>query len=289
MSFTIVTDSCCNLPEPLIEQYDLRIIPLMFHAEGKEYLGYSKGNPLDLQQFYAMMRRKVHVMTSSASPQHCQEIFQAALQQGDDLLYIGFSSGLSASYDTAASVLLQLAEAYPSQRVFAVDSLCAALGEGLLVTYAARMREKGADIEEVYSWLLDNRLHLCHWFTVDDLFFLHRGGRVSKAAAIVGSMVGIKPVLHVDNDGHLIMKSKVRGRKASLDALVQKMAELASEPGKQTVYIVHGDCEADAKYVADAVKARFGVKDILIQCLDPVIGSHSGPGTVALFFMGRER
>lgn len=289
MSFTIVTDSCCNLPAEIIDQFGLKVISLIFHAGGKEYRGYTEGESLDLRQFYDMMRRREPVTTSSAAPQECLDVFETELKQGNDVLYIGFSSGLSASYPTAASVLQQLAEKYPAQRALTVDSLCAALGQGLLVTYAARMREEGKNIDEVYQWLMDNRLHLCHWFTVDDLFFLHRGGRVSKTAAIVGSMVGIKPVLHVDNDGHLIMKSKVRGRKASLDALLQKMADLVVEPEKQTVYIVHGDCEPDAFYLRDEVQKRFGVRDFLIHCLDPVIGSHSGPGTAALFFLGKER
>lgn len=288
MSFTIVTDSCCNLPAEIIHQFDLKVISLVFHACGKEYKGYTESESLDLKQFYEMMRRREPVTTSSTAPQECLDIFEAELRRGNDILYIGFSSGLSASYQTAASVLQLLAEKYSAQRVLSVDSLCAALGQGLLVTYASRLREDGKSIDEVYQWVMDNRLHLCHWFTVDDLFFLHRGGRVSKTAAIVGSMVGIKPVLHVDNEGHLIMKSKVRGRKASLDALMQKMVDFAVEE-TQTVYIVHGDCESDALYLHDEIQKRFGIQDILIHCLDPVIGSHSGPGTVALFFLGKER
>ena len=205
------------------------------------------------------------------------------------MLYIGFSSGLSATFQTAASILSQLGEEFPAQRVRAVDSLAAALGEGLLVTYAVRLRDEGKTLDETADWLEENRLHLCHWFTVDDLFFLHRGGRVSKTAAIVGTMVGIKPVLHVDNEGHLIMMGKVRGRRASLNALVSRMEQSAIHPEKQTVYIVHGDCEEDAQYVRSEVARRLGVKDILVTCLEPVIGCHSGPGTLALFFMGKER
>lgn len=289
MGFSIVTDSSCNLPREIIEQYDLRIISLIFQSDGKQIRSYVKGETLDLAQFYAAMRRKERITTSSVAPQDCLDIFTAELKAGNDVLYIGFSSGLSATYQTASSILQQLAEEYPNQRVCCVDSLAAALGEGLLVTHAARLREQGQDIEAVTQWLMDNRLHLCHWFTVDDLFFLHRGGRVSKAAAIVGSMVGIKPVLHVDDEGHLIMMSKVRGRRASLDMLVEKMVQTAIDPAQQTVYIVHGDCEADAQYVRDRVAARFGTKDILISCLEPVIGCHSGPGTIALFYLGTQR
>lgn len=289
MGFSIVTDSSCNLPREIIEQYDLKIISLVFQSGGKQIRSYVPGETLDLTQFYAAMRRKENITTSSVSPQDCLDIFTAELETGHDVLYIGFSSGLSATHQTAASILQQLAAAYPKQRVRSVDSLAAALGEGLLVTHAARLREQGQDIDEVANWLLDNRLHLCHWFTVDDLFFLHRGGRVSKAAAIVGSMVGIKPVLHVDDEGHLIMKSKVRGRRASLDMLVENMAQTAIDPAHQTVYIVHGDSASDAQYVRDRVAARFGTKDILISCLEPVIGCHSGPGTIALFYLGTQR
>lgn len=289
MRFTIVTDSCCNLPETLIEEYQLKIISLVFRADGKQYYGYAKGETFAPRQFYTMMRDKKDITTSSVSPQDCYDIFDAELAQGNDVLYIGFSSALSATCATATSVLQSLAEEYPDRRALAVDSLCAALGQGLLVTCAARMRAQGEPIDAVYQWLLQNRLRLCHWFTVDDLFFLHRGGRVSKTAAIVGSMVGIKPVLHVDNEGRLKMVTKVRGRRASLDTLVAKMAAAGDGLAGQTVYIVHGDCEADAIYVQDAIRERFGVQDFLVCCLEPVIGSHAGPGTVALFFLGRER
>lgn len=289
MSFTIVTDSCCNLPAELVHSFQLKIIPLIFHVKDQDYVGYTEGVPLELKQFYDMMRSHETVTTSGVTPQSCYETFQTELEQGNDVLYIGFSSGLSSTYSTASMALEQLRENYPNRKAIAVDSLCAALGQGLLVTYAVQLRDKGKQIDEVAQWVEDNRLHVCHWFTVDDLFFLHRGGRVSKAAAIVGSMVGIKPVLHVDDSGHLIMKQKVRGRRTALNHLLKKMEELAIEPEKQLVYIVHGDCEADAQYLGDRIKERFGVQKVLIHCLDPVIGSHSGPGTVALFFMGKKR
>ena len=183
----------------------------------------------------------------------------------------------------------ELGEQYPERKFFVVDTLCASLGQGLLVWHAARRRERGDSIEAVRDWVEENKLHLCHWFTVDDLMFLKRGGRVSAATAMVGTMLSIKPVLHVDDEGHLIKVGTARGRKASLKALVDHMEETAIGPGEQTIFISHGDCEEDAKQVAEDVKARFGVKTVLINHVGPVIGAHSGPGTVALFFLGAHR
>lgn len=289
MSFEIVTDSSANLPEELIDKYHLHILTLMFLVGGKECYSYVKGEKTDIKQFYIKMRNKENITTSHINLDACMEMFENLLQEGKDVLYIGFSSGLSGTYQTAKIAAEELREKYPEQKIYTVDTLAASLGEGLLVTYAAEMRAQGQGIDEVYQWLCDNRLHLCHWFTVDDLFFLKRGGRVSGVAAVAGTVLGIKPVLHVDDEGHLIPVAKVRGRKKALDALVDHMAESAIEPEKQVVYITHGDCIEDAEYVADQVKARFGVKKIVINYVDPVIGAHSGPGTVALFFYGSKR
>ncbi len=292
MSFEIITDSCCNLTDDLIEKYKLNILSLVFLVGGKEYNSYIPGEKTDLKQFYTMMRNKDHITTSCVNADLCQRTFSAILDQGKDILYIGFSSGLSATYQTAHLVLEELREKYPDRKIYDVDSLSAAMGQGLLVCYAAKMRENGDDIEAVYNWLLNNRLNLAHWFTVDDLFFLMRGGRVSKTAAVFGSMLGIKPVMHVDDEGHLVPVSKVRGRKAALNALVDKMCESAistMDVKDQTVFISHGDCIEDAEYVASCVRDRLGVDDIVINCLDPVIGAHAGPGTVALFFMADKR
>ena len=196
----------------------------------------------------------------------------------------------SGTYQAIDLLLAELADAYPDRTVLAVDTLAASMGEGLLVWYAAKMREEGASITEVRDWLEANKLHLAHWFTVDDLMFLFRGGRVSKTAAWAGTMLNIKPVMHVDDEGRLIPLEKVRGRKKSLHALVDHMEKTAIAPiDQQMVFITHGDCLEDAEYVADLVKERFGVTDILINYVDPVIGAHSGPGTMALFFLGSER
>ena len=183
----------------------------------------------------------------------------------------------------------ELSEKYPDRKFLVVDSLCASMGEGLLVYYAAKMQQEGKSIDEVYQWLQENKLHLCHWFTVDDLNHLKRGGRVSSAAALFGTMLGIKPVLHVDDAGHLIPVAKIRGRKQSLDSLVAHMEETVTEPEKQVIFISHGDCLQDAQYVADKIREKWKVKDIVLNEIGPVIGTHSGPGTVALFFLGSKR
>lgn len=289
MSFEIVTDSSSNLTDELIERYKLHILSLMFRVNGKEYYSYEKGKKTELKQFYTMMRNKEEITTTLIDINTCTPIFEEILEQGNDLLYIGFSSALSGSFQAASMVLEDLKNTYPDCTILSVDTLGASLGEGLLVYHAAKLREQGKNINEVYNWVLDNRLHLCHWFTVDDLFFLKRGGRVSGTSAVLGTILGVKPIMHMDNEGRLILVEKTRGRKRSLDTLIDRMQKTAIEPQNQTVFITHGDCIEDAQYVADQVKQRFHVKDVLINYVDPVIGAHSGPGTIALFFLGTER
>ncbi len=289
MSFEIVTDSSCNLPEELIDRYRLHILSLMFRVNGREYYSYEKGKVTDLKQFYTMMRNKEEITTSLIDINTCLPVFEGLLKEGKDILYIGFSSALSGTYQVGAMVLDDLKTTYPERKIYAIDTLGASLGEGLLVYYAAELRRTEKSIEEVYIWLLENRLHLCHWFTVDDLFFLKRGGRVSASAAVLGTILGVKPVMHMDNEGRLILMEKVRGRKNSLDALVNHMQETAINPQEQMIFITHGDCIEDAKYVENQVRERMHVKDVLINYVDPVIGAHSGPGTVALFFVGTHR
>ena len=289
MSFEIITDSSANLPESMIDQYNLHVMSLVFRVNEKEYLGYVKGETMDLAQFYKMMREKENITTSLLNIEKCTEFMKNLLDQGKDILYIGFSSGLSGSYQVGDIVAKQLQEEYPDRKIYTVDTLAAALGEGLLVYLACQKRSEGYSIEEVHQWVLDNRLSICHWFTVDDLFFLKRGGRVSQASAIVGSILSIKPVMHVDDEGHLILMDKVRGRKKSLEALVKHMEDTVIDPESQSIFISHGDCLEDAQYVEKLVREKWNVKEVMIHILDPVIGAHSGPGTVALFFVGAKR
>ena len=208
---------------------------------------------------------------------------------GNDVLYLGFSSGLSGTYNAGALAVRELSERYPQRKVYAVDTLCASLGQGLLVYLCCMKRREGATIEEVRDYAEATKLHLCHWFTVDDLMFLKRGGRVSAATAIVGSMLSIKPVMHVDDEGHLIKVDTARGRKASIRALVAEMEKRGIDLPNQHIFISHGDCEDDANYLAKLIREKFPVKDITINYVGPVIGAHSGPGTLALFFLGTKR
>ena len=289
MSFEIVTDSSCNLPEDIIDRYGLHILSLRFLVGGKEYYSYTKGEITDLAQFYTMMRNKEEITTSQISSDICTRLFESLLQDGKDVLYIGFSSALSGTYQVGYLALEELKKKYPERKIYAADTLGASLGEGLLVYHAANLREEGRSIEEVNDWLLENRLHLCHWFTVDDLFFLQRGGRVSGTVAIFGTLLNVKPVMHMDNEGRLIFVTKVRGRKRSLDALVERLDQTAINPSEQSIFITHGDCLEDAQYVAKKIEEKYHPKEIVINWVDPVIGAHSGPGTVALFFLGTER
>ena len=287
--YQIITDSTTDLSAEMIEQFGVQVIPLCYTMEGKTLHNIPGGGEMDEHTFYEKLRAGVISTTAQINVEEFVQQFTAVLETGKDVLYLAFSSGLSGTYQSAVIAQQELKEKFPDRRIEVFDTLCASMGEGLFVYHASRLQQEGKDIDEALSWLKENVLRLCHWFTVDDLNHLKRGGRVSAATALVGTMLGIKPVLHVDNEGHLINVSKVRGRKQSLDALVQKMEETAIEPAKQTVFISHGDCLEDAQYVAEQVKSKMGVKDIRINFIGPVIGAHSGPGTVALFFLGIER
>ena len=227
--------------------------------------------------------------TSAISVGVFDEAMRKILDSGRDVLYLAFSSALSTTYQSAVIAADDLREAYPGRKIFVVDTLSASLGQGLLVYLCVQEKRKGKTIDQVHVFAEETKAKVCHWFTVDDLNHLKRGGRVSAAAALFGTMLSIKPVLHVDDTGHLVPVSKTRGRKASLLALVDRMAESAVDPAGQTIFISHGDCEADAEFVADEVRRRFGVQDIYINYVGPVIGNHSGPGTLALFFLGSRR
>ena len=287
--YVIVTDSTADLPMSLVKKHDLRIVPMMFSVDGVEYPGYVEGEELDYSGFYAKMRGGADVSTSLIDFKICTSVFEDVLKTGKDVLYIGFSSGLSGSYNLAKMISEQLEEKYPDRKVIAVDSLCASLGEGMLVYNAALEKEKGRSIEEVAKWVEDERLHLCHWFTVDDLFHLKKGGRVSATKAMVGTMLGIKPVLHGDDEGKLIPIMNARGRKRSLEALADKMVQTCVHPEEQMVFISHGDCSEDAIALEKIIREKMNVKDVVMNYIGPVIGSHSGPGTVALFFFGNIR
>lgn len=292
MDFEIVTDSCCNLLEDMIDDFGIHILPLTFMVDGEDevYQSYLKGERTDLKQFYTMMREGKVFKTSLPNLAESEALFRELLGSGRDVLYIAFSSGLSGTYQALSLMAAQLQEEFPERKIHVVDSLAASGGQGLLVWYAVQHARAGESIDQVRDWLEENKLHLAHWFTVDDLMFLFRGGRVSKTAAWAGTLLNIKPVLHVDDEGHLIPMEKVRGRKKSLNALIDHMEKSANKPiSDQMVFITHGDCIEDAEYVAAKIKERFDVKEVVINYVDPVIGTHSGPGTMALFFLADKR
>lgn len=286
--FIITTDTTSDLPQDYLQQHNIALLPLYYSFNGTVY-----GNKLDLepQEFYARMRQGEMPNTMAVNPETAKEVFTSLLKDGYDILHIAFSSALSGSCSVAATVARELCDERPGSKIIVIDSLCASLGEGLLLHKAVQLKENGKSIEEIADWLEKNKLNLCHMFTVDDLHHLHRGGRVSKATAIIGTLINVKPVLHVDNEGRLIPLNNVRGRKKALISLVDQMeARLKNYSVKNdVVFISHCDCIEDAEFVAEQVKERFGIQEFIINYVSPTIGAHSGPGTVALFFLGKER
>ncbi len=288
-SYVIVTDSSADLSAQMAEKAGVQVLPLRFTVGGKTYYNWPDNREMDPKVFYRMLREGEVATTAAVNISQYLDMLEPILQSGTDVLVLSFSSGLSATYDSSRLAAEELREKYPQRKIFAVDTLCASLGQGLLVWHAAQLKDQGKSIEEVRDWVEENKLHLCHQFTVDDLHFLKRGGRISATTAVVGTMLKIKPVLHVDDGGKLVNIGKARGRKASLKALVDRMEETAIDPAGQTVFISHGDCMEDAEYVAGLVKERMGVQDVRINYVGPVIGAHSGPGTLALFHLGSRR
>lgn len=286
MSYQIITDSCCDLSVEKLKELNVIAVSLSLMFRGVERQDSVTD---EIKEVYNAMRAGENATTSAANPENWANVIEPVLAEGKDALVITFSSGLSTTYQSAVIAANDLKEKYPDRKINVVDSLCASLGQGLLVWYACDKRDEGMDLDTLTAWVEDNKLSLCQWFTVDDLNFLKRGGRISAATALVGTMLKIKPVLHVDEEGHLISVSKTRGRKASIDALVEKMAQLQLVGKNDRVTICHGDCLEDAQYLAEQVKEKLGVKEAYIGYTGAVIGSHSGPGTLALFFLGSKR
>lgn len=286
--FQIITDSTTDLPESYFKEHDIKVVNLKCIIDGVQY-GVDKF--LSSDEFYSLIRGGKMPTTSQVNPDEAYKAIEEALKTGNEILVIAFSSGLSGTYNSFRLAAEEIKSDYPDADVLVVDTLAASLGEGLLVHYAVGMRDAGKSMRETRDWLEAHKNNLVHAFTVDDLNHLYRGGRVSKTVAIIGTIAGIKPVLHVDYEGHLIPLRNVRGRKKSLLGLVDDMeAKMGSFKDKnEVVFISHGDCLDDAKFVADEIEKRFGKKEFLFNPLGPVIGSHAGPGTVALFFLGDEK
>lgn len=289
MSFKIVTDSCANLTDNQIKEYGVEIISLKYRIEDTDYDSYIKGEETNFAETYRLLREKAQITTSLANRGDCDKVIPQILENGEDILIIAFSSGLSGTYQNIKLAAEDYMELYPERKVLVVDSLCASLGEGMAVHYAVKLKNEGKTIEEVAEWLENNKLSICHTFTIDDLFFLKRGGRLSGTSAVFGTLLNIKPLLHVADDGKLYVTGKARGRKAAMEHLIASVGEKGIDVANQDIFIVHGDCIEDAEYIGNEVKNRYNVKNVVYNLIDPVIAAHAGPGTLAIFFIGKER
>lgn len=285
--YIIYTDSACDMTPETLAGWGVKYctLSLTFEGESKVY----QNDEIDPLEFYNRMREGGVAKTAAANTEVFKRAFEKELKEGRDILYLGFSTGLSTTCNSAAIAGEQLSEKYPERKIICVDTLCASAGFGLLVKLAVDKKASGASMEDVAKFVEENKLNLSHWFTVDDLVYLKRGGRVSPAAAFFGGVLGIKPVLHVDNEGHLVPVSKARGRKASLRAMFDKYNETAIDPKSGPVFICQADCMDDADALAKMIKDAHGVEVEMTVYTGPVIGAHSGPGTLALFFLGKER
>ncbi len=287
-NFIISTETTCDMEKSYYEKNNIHVLGLTYTINGKEYNSMNEDS-LTPSDFYKMLREGEMSKTSQVPPETAISAFEKLVKEGYDVFHLSFSSGLSGTYQSCKIAADDVMERYPEAKIIVVDSLAASMGQGLMLNYAINLKNEGKSIDEIKEIIESKKLSFCHNFTVDDLRFLSRGGRISKVTAIMGTALGIKPLLHVDDDGKLINVGKVRGRKQSLNWLVDKMEERIGNNKNEVIYIVHADCIDDAEYVSDLVKKRFGIKNILIGDIGPVIGSHSGPGTVAVFFIGDTR
>lgn len=286
MSYKIITDTGCDMPASMCKDLNLVVVPLSVLYKGETFTEYSE--PW-LQELYQGLRSGEKATTSAINPDGWSRALEPILAAGEDVLVMAFSSGLSTTYQSAVIAANELAEKYPDRKIRVVDTLCASLGQGLLVWYACQKRDAGLSLDEVTSWVEENKLHLCHNFTADDLMYLKRGGRVSAATAVAGTLLQIKPILHVNNEGKLVSIGKARGRKASIQALCDKVGELGIPGANDTIFICHGDCLEDAKTLEAMLKDKYGTKNVFIYYIGAVIGAHAGPGTMSVFFLGEHR
>ena len=285
--YVIFTDSACDIKPELLSQWGVSYRSLTFRFDGDEK-DYSNDD-MSVAEFYEKMRAGSVAKTAAVNAEAFIELFESALKEGKDVLYLGFSSGLSTTYNSARIASIELKEKYPEAKIIVVDTLAASAGEGLMVYLTVEQKKNGATIEEAEAFARNLIGRMGIWFTVDDLVYLKRGGRVSPTAAFVGNLLGIKPVLYMDNEGHLIPVSKIRGRRNAIIAMADTYTEKAVDKENGTVFISHGSCEADSQLLADILKERHGVEVKVITDVGPVIGAHSGPGTLALFFVADER
>lgn len=281
--FVITADSTVDLPKEFLEEKQVPVVSLSYIIDGATY---KDGEGLTSKEFYDKIREGAMPTTSQVNPEQARDLFEPILKEGMDILHIAFTSGLSGTYNSCRIAAEELSEEYPDRKIIVVDSLCAASGGGMLLYKALELKEQAKSLDEIAAWVEDNKLNVCHDVTVDDLFHLHRGGRVSKTSAVLGTIIKIKPIIHVNDEGKLIVIGKERGRKKALQTLVERMEEKSKGFENNIVMITHGDALEDAEYVKGLIQDKFGITNIMINPLGTVIGSHTGPGVIALFYMG---
>ena len=285
--YVIFADSSCDFSSEMITERGIGCASLSFRFDDSD--NEYTNNGMNIKEFYDKMREGGVAKTAAVNSETFAVEFEKILKDGNDVLYIGFSSGLSTTFNSARLAATQLCGKYPDGKIIVVDTLAASAGIALLIDMVITKKNEGATIEEAAKFAEENKMRICHWFTVDDLVYLKRGGRVSAAAAFFGNVIGIKPVMHVDNEGHLVNVLKIRGRRAAIMALADKYGELCDDEGNKIVYISHADCLEEAEMLSDIIKEKYGAETKLITNVGTVIGAHAGPGTIALFFVGKER
>lgn len=282
-NYVLITDSASDLPSEIAESLEVEILPMKYMVNDTPCVD----KDFDMENFYNLLRGKALSLTSQTNVEEFSSYFSGYLENGKDILYVGFPLSLSGMNNSARIAARELSEKYPERKIIVIDSVSASIGQGLLVYYAALKKKSGATIEEVADFVNENKLKFCHWFTVDDLYFLKRGGRISQATAVVGSILNVKPLLSMNDEGKLYVFDKIRGKKKVLDLMSSKIGNLNSNYKK--VFVGHADCLDDAKYVAEKISAENPSLDVTITHLGPIIGTHTGPGTVALAFVGNSR
>ena len=284
--FVITVNSTVHLPKEWLKERNVPVLPLNYTIDGQTYQDMEG---LSAKEFFQKLREGHMSVTSQINPEEAREMMEPFLKEGKDLLHLAFSSGLSGTYNSMRIAAEELAEDYPDAKIIVIDTLCACMGEGLLLYKVLQLKDQGKTLEEIAEWVEANKLHICHNVTVDDLNHLHRGGRISKTAAVFGTLVQVKPIIHMDENGKLQVIGKERGRKRSLNKIVDMAVEQSEGWENDMVMITHGDCIEDAEYVAERVKEKLGNPEVLINNIGTVIGSHTGPGVVAVFLMGNKR
>lgn len=287
MSYQIITDSSCDFTQEQYQALNVAHVDMTLLYNGEEHSNFTE--PDQVKAFYDLMRSGVMATTAAVNPDGWVGVMEPFLAQGQDVLVLAFSSGLSTTYQSACIAAGLLSEQYPERTIRVVDTLCAALGQGLLVWHACQKRDAGMGLLELTAWVEENRFHLCHWVTVDDLAQLKRGGRISATTALVGTMMNVKPIIHMDNEGKLINCAKVRGRKAATEYIAAKLGQTGQDFDNDTIAIGHGDCPEEAQALAELLREKYGAKNIITGYVGPVIGAHIGPGVLVVFFMGEHR